>query len=130
MEKRIQTWSTVKNGISTPYAGAVKSFNEYQNEIRTQKLVDKAYKDHLLSQLAVAQQAPVAVDQVKSNNEILQSIETLKASLTPVTKFFETTSFSQPKKRISAKERLKLEEEKIERELDLKAIAYLNKKGG
>jgi len=128
MNKKIQSWSTVRNGISTPYTGAVKTFAEYQAEIRTEKLVNKAYTDHLLQQLAVAQQAPVAVDQVKSNAEILEQIESLKMSLKPVATFLDNISKPVIKntKAPTKLERLAKQKEKIR----LSALAKFKQNGG
>ena len=124
MEKRIQTWSMIKNGIRTPYTGKIKTFEQYRAEIRTEKLVQKAYKDHLLQQLAEAKQVPVQADSV------IDGLNEIKEMVKPAYQFFNTPqSTPASKKRISKKEKERLANEEYERQMDLKALAFLNKKG-
>ncbi|RAJ22884.1 hypothetical protein [Pedobacter cryoconitis] len=80
MNKRIQTWSTIKDGKRVPYTGKVKSFNEYQAEVRTEKLLQKAFTDHLLQQLAEARQIPL-----KEDKAVIEALNELKEMVVPLT---------------------------------------------
>ena len=110
------------------YTEKVKSFEQYQNQIQTEKLVQKAYTDHLLSQLAVASQAPAIAVDIKSNQEILMQIEQLKMSLQPVATFLDNISKPVTKntKAPTKAERLAQQKEKIR----LSALAKFKQNGG
>jgi hypothetical protein len=69
--------------IEKPYSEKVKSFNQYRDQIRTDKLIDKAYKDHLLEQLAEAKQS-----QPKHDPEVAERLKMIDEKLIPVIKFF------------------------------------------
>lgn len=130
MQKRIQTWSTVKNGVIKSYEGQTKSFEQYSLQVKTEKLVQQAYVDHLLSQLAQASQAPVVVADTKSNEQILKQIESLKMSLNPISKFFDNGHQAvTQKKRLSKKDKEKLEDEAQIQKMELASLQRLKKKG-
>lgn len=103
------------------YNQKLKSFEQYVAQKRTEKLLDKAYKDHLLQQLAVATQSQPA-----SDNIVLQELKELKELVTPVITFF-TTEKPEIKKRISSKERKRLADEEQEKMLEIKALQFLKK---
>ncbi len=67
-----------------PYTGKVKSFDEYQDEVRTEKLLQKAYLDHLLQQLSEARQIPFKEDKV-----VLEALKELKEMVSPLTENIE-----------------------------------------
>jgi len=93
----------------------IKSFNDYANQVRTEKLVQKAYTDHLLQQLAEAKHSPV-----QENKAVLDKINELSSTLEPVSRFFslDIKEIQPVKKRVSKAERLAIEEAEKKARLD------------
>jgi len=103
-----------------------QSFNDYVNQVKVKRLADKIYTDYLLMQLEEAK----AASSSPSNDllEIKEMLKSLSTDLKPTIKFFAQPS-TEPKKRISKKEKERLDFEAYEKRLQLKALSYI-KNGG
>jgi len=101
----------------------VKSFNDYANQVRTEKMVQKAYTDHLLHQLAEATHSPA-----KGNNEVLEKLNALDVKLNPVADFFAPVPVEPKPVRISKKQREQQELEEHEKMLEKIAIERVKQK--
>ena len=69
--------------MNTRYNEKLKSFEQYHALKQTEKLIQKAYTDHLLNELAKATQS-----QPDNKDEVLQSLNELKEMVKPSHKFF------------------------------------------
>ncbi|MCX2486581.1 hypothetical protein [Pedobacter sp. MR2016-24] len=115
--------------MNKTYNEKLKSFEQYHAMKQTEKLVQKAYTDHLLQQLAEATQP-----QPTNQNEVIQSLNELKEMVKPSTDFFTTPTSAHPvnpvkKTRISKKAREQQELEDHLKMLERKALLKIKNEG-